>query len=173
MRDPVATGVTVLIGEGVSRSAAETEAIGRRLGEAVREPVVLLLRGDLGSGKTVLARGLLRGLGVHAAVRSPTFTLMNTYAGRLPLYHFDAWRTGNEVAYLDDGGDEWLRGEGVAAVEWADRIGERLPAPRLVIRLAHRSASSRAVRVDAVGEAAEVAALAGIVAEATGRRSPE
>jgi len=93
------------------------------------------LVGELGAGKTTFVRGLARGLGVEDAVVSPTFTRMRELSGRLALYHFDAWRAGS-AALLAEGG-EFLGGDGVAVVEWADRVGEWLPLPRLELRLRH------------------------------------
>ena len=91
---------------------------------------VVALVGDLGAGKTVFVRGLARGLGVPAEVpiTSPTFTLMNTYRGRLPIYHFDLYRVADVEEIEAAGVREFLGGDGVAVIEWADRVPEALPA---------------------------------------------
>ncbi len=119
--------------------------------------LVIALDGDLGAGKTCFVRGLARGLEVEDDVASPTFALMRTHAGRIPLHHFDAWMQGRERAFLDDGGAEWLDGEGVAAVEWAARVAEALPAVRLDLRLAHLGPTARSLHatVRGSGERAE------------------
>lgn len=163
---------TEALGEALGRAVLGRAAVGRAaLGEAARgtidDGLVLALLGELGAGKTCFVRGLGRGLEVEAPVASPTFTLMNTYPGPVPLYHFDAWRTGNEEAYLDDGGDEWLHAGGVAVVEWADKIRPRLPESHLELRLAHRSDQERLLELCAVGSGrAALAAVWGPVARA-------
>jgi len=145
--------------ELTSRSPAETEALGERLGRALGPGAVVALFGDLGSGKTCLVRGLARGLGVAGPVSSPTYVLMQEYAGRLPLYHFDAWMQGREATFLEGGGAEWLHAGGVAVVEWADRVLEWLPEPRLELRLVHRGPEERRVAVRAVGDDPALTAL--------------
>ena len=112
-----------------------TEAFGERLGRALVAGSCLALVGELGAGKTTLVRGLGRGLGCRAAVVSPTFTRMRVLEGRLTLHHFDAWRAGGEGLFEE--GQELLSGEGVAVVEWADRVEAWLPRPRLELTLAH------------------------------------
>ena len=121
-----------LIGRGA------TEELGVALAELALAGDVVALEGDLGAGKTALVRGLARGLGIDDSVASPTYVLMDALeGGRLPLYHFDAWLDGREKALFADGGDEWLRGHGLAVVEWASRVALWLPLPRLEVRLQH------------------------------------
>jgi tRNA threonylcarbamoyladenosine biosynthesis protein TsaE len=110
-----------------------TEAFGERLGRALVPGALVALDGELGSGKTTLVRGLARGLDVREPVVSPTFTRMRVLPGRLVLHHFDAWRAGS--AELFEEGTEFLAGDGVAAVEWAERVATSLPCPRLELRL--------------------------------------
>jgi tRNA threonylcarbamoyladenosine biosynthesis protein TsaE len=131
-------GAEPLYARRFQSSAPElTEALGERLAAVLRAGDVIALAGDLGAGKTTLVRGLARGLGVASGVASPTFLLMNTYAGRLALHHLDAWRAEPGEAFLADGGAEWLAGDGVAAVEWAERVAAWLPPASLWIRLGH------------------------------------
>lgn len=135
-----------------SLSPGATEALGELVGRAVPAGTVLALHGDLGTGKTCFVRGLARGLGIADGVASPSYTLMQAHeGGRLPLYHFDAWMEGREKALFLDGGDDWLHGEGVSAVEWAGRVGEWMPAPRLELELAHAGPRERTLRLGAVG----------------------
>ncbi|MEW6074605.1 MAG: tRNA (adenosine(37)-N6)-threonylcarbamoyltransferase complex ATPase subunit type 1 TsaE [Planctomycetota bacterium] len=140
-----------------SESVEATEALGEALGAHLGPGAVVALIGELGSGKTAFVRGLARGLGVKEPVTSPTFTLLAEYPGApVPLHHFDAWRSGPEVRFLAEGGAELLGGEGVAAVEWADRIAAWLPRPRLEVRLEHAGPSTRILslrRVPGPGEA--------------------
>ena len=128
----------------LSRSPETTEDFGERLGAELGPGALVALVGELGSGKTTLVRGLGRGLGVRDALVSPTFTRMRELAGRLSLYHFDAWRPGSEALF--DEGQELLSGEGVAVVEWADRVAAYLPVPRLELTLLHRGEHERELR---------------------------
>ena len=132
----------------VSHSEEGTEDFGAAIGARIPSGTVLALKGDLGAGKTCLVRGLARGLGAESQVASPTYTLMQEYeGGRLPLYHFDAWMEGREKAWLAEGGGSWLRGEGVAVIEWAGRVSEWLPTPRLEVTLRHLALEARSLEI--------------------------
>ncbi|MSR61875.1 MAG: tRNA (adenosine(37)-N6)-threonylcarbamoyltransferase complex ATPase subunit type 1 TsaE [Planctomycetes bacterium] len=124
-----------------SHASETTEALGVVLGRVLVPGALLALVGELGAGKTTLVRGLGRGLELDQAVASPTFTRMRALSGRLALYHFDAWRGGAEALFAE--GTEFLAGEGVAVVEWADRVEAYLPAPRAELTFAHRGVSVR------------------------------
>jgi tRNA threonylcarbamoyladenosine biosynthesis protein TsaE len=143
------TGLRVFL----SRSPEATEALGAALALAIEadallraEGVAVALDGELGAGKTALTRGVARGLGAQDCVHSPSFTLMHTYEGRLPIYHFDAWMEGRESAFLDGGGAEWLESGGVALIEWAQRVEAWLPRPRLELLLEHVGAAEPEAR---------------------------
>jgi tRNA threonylcarbamoyladenosine biosynthesis protein TsaE len=107
-----------------SHSPAQTESLGESWGRAAAAGDVFLITGDLGAGKTQLVRGIARGLGIAARVHSPTFTLVNSYAGgRLPLVHLDLYRLDTPEQIHSAGLDEFLQTEGVAVIEWAERLG--------------------------------------------------
>lgn len=109
-----------------SHSPAETEALGEAWGREAQRGLVIALSGDLGAGKTALVRGLARGLGYNGRVHSPTFTLVNTYeGGRLTLFHLDLYRLETPEHIRSAGVEEYLRPEGVAVIEWAERLVER------------------------------------------------
>ncbi|HXI70708.1 MAG TPA: tRNA (adenosine(37)-N6)-threonylcarbamoyltransferase complex ATPase subunit type 1 TsaE [Verrucomicrobiae bacterium] len=109
--------------EFISHSPAETEALGEKFGRAAGRGLVLALSGDLGAGKTQLVKGLARGLGVTARVHSPTFTLVNEYSGgRLKLFHLDLYRLETPAQILSAGIEEFLSPDGVAVIEWAERL---------------------------------------------------
>jgi tRNA threonylcarbamoyladenosine biosynthesis protein TsaE len=107
----------------VTSSAEETEAAAARLARHVRRGDLLLLRGELGAGKTTFVRGLARGMGVAGDVMSPTFQLVRVYGGSIPLTHVDVYRLSRTAELADLGLDELLD-EGVVVVEWGDRIAE-------------------------------------------------
>jgi tRNA threonylcarbamoyladenosine biosynthesis protein TsaE len=112
----------------ISNSAAETEAIARRLAEDLVAGSVLALKGELGSGKTVFAQGLVAGLDSNAAVTSPTFTIVHEYQnGRLPVYHFDFFRLENPESVVRLGLEDYFFSDGVSVIEWADRFPELIP----------------------------------------------
>jgi len=136
-----------------SESADETRDIGRRLGEAATPGTMLALRGPLGAGKTQLAKGVAEGLGVTTMVNSPTFVLMNEHAGRLRLYHIDAYRLGAPDEALDDGLLDDRQASGVTVLEWADRLSGLLPAERLEIEIqpAPGAPSARVLRWESHG----------------------
>lgn len=111
-----------------SFSAKDTYEFGKELGAGAKAKDVYTLIGDLGVGKTVFTQGFARGLGIEDHVNSPTFTILQCYdEGRLPLYHFDVYRIG-DVSEMDEiGFDEFVDGDGVCLIEWADLIEEILP----------------------------------------------
>jgi tRNA threonylcarbamoyladenosine biosynthesis protein TsaE len=118
-----------------SRSPEETQAIGERLGAELRPGTVVACVGELGAGKTCFVQGLVRGLGVTSGATSPTFVLVNQYRGRLPVYHLDAYRTDSLTELLDLGVEEMFHGDGVALVEWADRLRPLLPASTVTVTI--------------------------------------
>ncbi|MGC3959250.1 MAG: tRNA (adenosine(37)-N6)-threonylcarbamoyltransferase complex ATPase subunit type 1 TsaE [Verrucomicrobiota bacterium] len=109
----------------ISHSPAETESLGEEWGRAALRGLVIALSGDLGAGKTQLVRGLARGLGVIARVHSPTFTLVNEYGGgRLKLFHLDLYRLETPEQLHSAGIEEFMQPDGVAVIEWAERLGD-------------------------------------------------
>ena len=125
--------------------AAATEALGAALAPGALPGRVLHLRGDLGSGKTTVVRGLLRALGYAGRVRSPTYTLVEPYAlSRLHLYHFDLYRLKNENEWRESGFQEYFDADSVCAVEWPERAGGLLPPPDLDVRLEVAGSGRRA-----------------------------
>jgi tRNA threonylcarbamoyladenosine biosynthesis protein TsaE len=119
-----------------STGPAETRALGRALGAAAVPGTFIALVGELGAGKTQLAKGVAEGLGVESVVNSPTFVLMNEHAGRLRLHHVDAYRLGEPDEALAAGLLDDRQAAGVVVLEWADRLDGWLPADRLEIALA-------------------------------------
>lgn len=119
-----------------TRSPEETFETGRKLGEKAVPGQVFTLMGDLGVGKTVFTQGLARGLGIQEPVSSPTFTIVQVYEeGRLPFYHFDVYRIGDVEEMDEVGYDDYIMGDGVSLIEWADLIEEILPEKRTEVRI--------------------------------------
>ncbi len=118
-----------------TKSADETIAIGERLGKMLKPGDVIALSGDLGAGKTTLTRGIALGLGVTADVHSPTFTLIHEHPGPVPLYHIDVYRLSSEQDAEFIGIDDYVYGDGVTIIEWAETIKSLLPPERLDIHL--------------------------------------
>lgn len=118
-----------------TRSEEETFAIGRKLGEMAQPGQIFCLEGDLGTGKTVLAKGMARGLGVTDDVVSPTFTIVHEYKGRLPFYHFDIYRLEDEDELDEVGWNDYIGSDGVVLIEWADQVQEAMPEDAVWIRI--------------------------------------
>jgi tRNA threonylcarbamoyladenosine biosynthesis protein TsaE len=133
--------------EVVTASAAETMALGRRLARVSRAGDLICLWGELGAGKTQLAKGFALGLGIEATITSPTFILMAEYPGRLPLFHVDLFRLADAADALAGGVIDDRQADGVTLVEWPDRMGDVLPAARLDIRIDGSADQPRTIRI--------------------------
>ena len=114
---------------------AETFEIGRRLGALLLPGHVICLYGELGAGKTVFAQGVALGLAVVNPVTSPTFTIINEYSGRYPVYHMDFYRLSDPLDLEDLGYSEYFYGNGVTLIEWSERAAELLPETRLDVNI--------------------------------------
>jgi len=140
-------------GTVLSDGPESTRAFGRALGNAASPGTVLALSGELGAGKTQLAKGVASGLGVESVVNSPTFVLMNEHAGRLRLYHVDAYRLEEPEEAADAGLIDDRQADGVVVIEWANRLDGWLPPERLEIAIEANSPdpSGRTLRWTARG----------------------
>ncbi|MYB48393.1 MAG: tRNA (adenosine(37)-N6)-threonylcarbamoyltransferase complex ATPase subunit type 1 TsaE [Dehalococcoidia bacterium] len=119
----------------ISISPEETRAIGRIVGEYAVAGDVVLLTGELGTGKTCLTQGILHGLGSDDLARSPTFVLISEHHGRMPLYHMDLYRVGSVEQTEELGIEEYLEGDGLTVVEWADNVPGIFPDDSLRIHI--------------------------------------
>ena len=138
-----------------TNSPEETYQAGMRLAEKAEAGQVFTLMGDLGVGKTVFTQGLAKGLGIEEPVNSPTFTIVQVYdGGRLPFYHFDVYRIGDVEEMDEVGFDDYVMGDGVSLIEWADLIEEILPDKRtkiLIEKDLERGFDYRRITVTQVG----------------------
>jgi tRNA threonylcarbamoyladenosine biosynthesis protein TsaE len=131
----------------ISNSVAETIAAGQTYGRNAGKGDVFALTGDLGAGKTQFVKGFVAGLGSAANVTSPTFVLVHEYEdGRLPVYHFDFYRLDNREAVLRIGFDDYVFGEGVSLIEWADRYADLIPPAAKWLSFELRGENSRVIR---------------------------
>ncbi|HDP68933.1 MAG TPA: tRNA (adenosine(37)-N6)-threonylcarbamoyltransferase complex ATPase subunit type 1 TsaE [Candidatus Marinimicrobia bacterium] len=120
-----------------SFSAAETERLGEEIAAYLKSGTVIAFTGDLATGKTTMIRGICQGLGVGQPIESPTYTLINEYCGRLPVYHLDCYRENRLAEWLELGINDYFYSHGVTLVEWADNIAPLIPDTALRIRLEH------------------------------------
>ena len=134
----------------VTYAPDQTRALGKKLGSLIDGSFLITLSGELGAGKTTFTQGLARGLEITRNVTSPTFTLMKSYKGRLPLYHIDAYRL--EDIDQDLGFEEYVAGDGVCVIEWSNFIEDVLPEERLSINLTISDDDSRMLVFSAYGD---------------------
>lgn len=133
-------------------SADETRALAARLAPHLQAGDVVVLVGDLGSGKTTFAQGVARGLGVEGPVTSPSFTLVQQYEGRLPVAHVDVYRLDRIQELHDLGFEELVDGAGVTLVEWGDAVAQAMPNDRVVVKLeAGAEDDERSVALELLG----------------------
>jgi len=133
----------------ISNSVDETIGIGAALAKRLKAGDVVALIGDLGSGKTVLTKGIARGLGVKDVryVNSPTFVIIKEYKGKLPLYHFDLYRLDHSSVIDAENFEEYFYGGGVTVVEWADKIRRLLPKKHIEVRLSVAGEGKRKIKI--------------------------
>ncbi|MFC1704584.1 tRNA (adenosine(37)-N6)-threonylcarbamoyltransferase complex ATPase subunit type 1 TsaE [Candidatus Omnitrophota bacterium] len=125
-----------------THSPQETIALGKKMARKLRKNDVIALYGELGSGKTTFTKGIAQGLGItRQTVNSPSFVLLKEYKGRLPLYHFDFYRTINPQEIFNIGFQEIVSAEGVTVIEWSERIEPYLPQDHLKITFVYKGSN--------------------------------
>jgi tRNA threonylcarbamoyladenosine biosynthesis protein TsaE len=141
----------------VSRSADQTEQVGRLLGSLLHKGDFLALCGALGGGKTCFTRGVVTSLAPESAhlVASPTFAIMNEYPGDVPVYHFDFYRLASSDEIAELGFEEYFTGIGVCIAEWSERLGKAIPDEHLTITFEHAGGDRRMISLQAGGPASE------------------
>lgn len=135
-----------------TKNEEELIDLGERLGTLLQKNDVLILSGELGAGKTTFTKGLAKGLGIRQMIKSPTYTIVREYEGRLPLYHLDVYRIEGDADSIDL--DEFLFGGGVTVIEWGHLLGEDLPDSYLELELL-KEAEGRRLHFSAQGPRAE------------------
>ena len=136
----------------ISGSVKETISIGKSLALSLQKGDIVCLFGDLGSGKTVLTKGISSGLGVKPGkILSPTFVLLRRYGGKVPVYHFDLYRLNDPKDILGIGYEEYFFDEGISVIEWGDRLGYYMPKEFLKIKLEISGEKRRTLKFTATG----------------------
>ena len=131
-----------------SESEEQTELFAQKIAGKLMPGAILILNGEMGSGKSVFARGIIHGLGYSGTVTSPTFTLMNTYEGGvLPVYHFDSYRLNAPEQLYDIGYDEFLYGSGISLIEWAQRMENLYPEQHIIVSIEKTGIFTRTITV--------------------------
>ena len=135
-----------------TKNEEELINLGERLGTLLQKNDVLILSGELGAGKTTFTKGIAKGLGIRQMIKSPTYTIVREYEGRLPLYHLDVYRIEGDADSIDL--DEFLFGGGVTVIEWGHLLGEDLPDSYLELEIL-KEAEGRCLQFTAHGSRAE------------------
>ncbi len=136
-----------------SYSPGETRALAKKLGESAEAGQIYTLDGDLGTGKTVFAKGFAEGLGITEIVNSPTFTIVQSYeGGRLAMHHFDVYRIADPEEMDEIGYEEYFFGDGVCLVEWADQIAGLIPEDAVRVRIEKDPEKGEDYRIITIGE---------------------
>jgi len=134
--------------EIITHSEEETLLFARELGKKSKKGDVFALTGDLGAGKTIIAKGIAGGINVVDDITSPTFTIMEAYDGDLPFYHFDLYRIESEeeldLLYFE----EYWEGDGISVIEWAEKAGDRLPDNTTTLTLEYLDENSRRITIE-------------------------
>ena len=130
-----------------TKSESETIHEGEKLGRSLGPGSVVAMDGGLGAGKTAFTRGLALGLGICANISSPTFTIVNEYPGKIPLFHFDMYRLESEAELYDIGWDDYLARGGVCAVEWSGKIPGAFPPGTIFIKLDNLGGNIRSLEI--------------------------
>lgn len=136
-----------------SHNEEELMNYGYQLGQVFQAQDVLVLTGDLGAGKTTFTKGIARGLGISQMIKSPTYTIVREYEGRLPLYHLDVYRIGQDPDSIDL--DDFLFGEGVTVIEWGELLGDSLPDDYLKLNILKKE-DGRELLFEAHGQRSQV-----------------
>lgn len=133
-------------------SAEQTHELGKLFGTTLRAGAIVALHGDLGAGKTTFARGLVEGASQAECreIFSPTYSFLNIYQGKLPVYHFDLYRLPREEEFTNAGFHEYLEAGGICCIEWADKIPQLLPKPHFEVTLRYLGENQRDILIEEV-----------------------
>jgi len=133
-----------------SNDVKDTLALGRKLGQHLKSGNVVSLRGNLGAGKTVLAKGVALSLDINEPIVSPTFTLVQEYEGKMKMYHIDLYRISGEEEFEMMGGEEFLYSSGICLIEWSEKIQDMLPKNTIYVNITINKDQSREIEIKGV-----------------------
>lgn len=136
----------------ISRSEAQTEAVGEQFAKSLADGTVVAMYGDLGAGKTAFVRGMARGMGLTCRVSSPTFTIVNEYCGERELIHFDMYRLNDSDELFDIGWEDYLARGAVCAVEWSEKVDDAFYGDETVVRIEKLGDTGRKITIEEGGK---------------------
>lgn len=136
----------------ISRSEAQTEAVGEQFARNLADGTVVAMYGDLGAGKTAFVRGMARGMGLTCRVSSPTFTIVNEYCGERELIHFDMYRLNDSDELFDIGWEDYLARGAVCAVEWSEKVDDAFYGDETVVRIEKLDDTERKITIEEGGK---------------------
>lgn len=137
--------------EVISKSLEDTKELAKELANKAKPKDVIALIGEMGAGKTAFSKAFAKGLNIQSTVNSPTFTILNIYEdGRLPMYHFDAYRIEEPEEMEEIGFEEYIYGDGVTLIEWADIIKDILPSSYLLVKIETLSENERRITLEEI-----------------------
>ena len=136
----------------ITNSEEQTEQLGARFAASIPDGSVVAFYGELGSGKTAFVRGMTRGMGIDCLVNSPTFTIVNEYAGARSLFHIDMYRLGSADELYGIGWDDYLERGGVCAVEWSENVADAFDGSEISVRFEKTGGDSRRITIEGGGE---------------------
>jgi len=131
-----------------TKTPQETMDLGFRIGNRLKKGDVIAMQGTLAAGKTTITKGIARALGIEDTITSPTFCLISEYEGKMPLYHMDVYRLEGTDDFENLGTEDMLYGEGVAIIEWSEKIMDALPRKTIVLKLEPQEDGSRIITID-------------------------
>jgi tRNA threonylcarbamoyladenosine biosynthesis protein TsaE len=135
----------------ITKNTEETYKLGIDISRMLKVGDVINLNGDLGAGKTYFTKGIAKGLGIDDYITSPTFTIVNEYEGRIPLYHFDVYRINDIREMYETGFDEYIYGHGISVIEWGDIISDIIPDYAIKINIRRLDENTREIEIDDKG----------------------
>lgn len=136
----------------ITKSTEETYQLGIDIAKLLKEGDIINLNGDLGAGKTYFTKGIAKGLEIDDYITSPTFTIVNEYEGKIPLYHFDVYRINDIREMYEIGFDEYIYGSGISVIEWGDIISDIIPDYAIKINIKRLDENIREIEIDDKGK---------------------
>lgn len=132
----------------ITSSPEETVALGKKIGEMLKNGDVIAMQGTLAAGKTTITKGIAAALGIEDTITSPTFCLISEYQGKMPLYHMDAYRLNGAEDFAELGTDDMIYGNGVSIIEWSEKIITELPRKTILLRITPQEDGTRLIEID-------------------------